>query len=146
MRNKSIMIYSKLLKLVLKSFKKDEIFFGICPQKLEKAWRSKLELTSLAWTFKSSSIKLLVPLLLQMLLGSKINSHISLNFCPDHQDRRWVVKLWMPNTLWFQLEDTVLLIGTLLLFDPVLFPKYEVCLIFQQKRPVSYMGCAQLRV
>ena len=28
-------------------------------------------------------------------------------------------------TLWCQLEDTVLLIGTLLLFDPVLFPKYE---------------------
>ena len=26
------------------------------------------------------------------------------------------------GTLWFQLEDTVLLIGTLLLFDPV-FPK-----------------------
>ena len=24
--------------------------------------------------------------ILQMLLGSKINSHISLNFCPDHQD------------------------------------------------------------
>ena len=29
------------------------------------------------------------------------------------------------RTLWCQLEDTVLLIGTLLLFDPVLFPKYE---------------------
>ena len=28
-------------------------------------------------------------------------------------------------TLWFQLEDTGLLIGTLLLFDPVLFPIYE---------------------
>ena len=28
-------------------------------------------------------------------------------------------------TLWCQLEDTVLLIGTLLLYDPVLFPKYE---------------------
>ena len=28
-------------------------------------------------------------------------------------------------TLWCQLEDTVLLISTLLLFDPVLFPKYE---------------------
>ena len=28
-------------------------------------------------------------------------------------------------TLWCQLEDTVLLIGTLLLFVPVLFPKYE---------------------
>ena len=33
------------------------------------------------------------------------------------------------NTLWFQLEDTVLLIGTLLLFDPVLFPKYEAWLL-----------------
>ena len=32
-------------------------------------------------------------------------------------------------TLWFQLEDTVLLIGTLLLFDPVLFPKYEAWLL-----------------
>ena len=31
---------------------------------------------------------------------------------------------WL-GSLWFQLEDTVLLIGTLLLFDPVLFPKYE---------------------
>ena len=29
-------------------------------------------------------------------------------------------------TLWCQLEDTVLLIGTLLLLDPILFPKYEV--------------------
>ena len=28
-------------------------------------------------------------------------------------------------TLWSQLKDTVLLIGTLLLFDPVLFTKYE---------------------
>ena len=27
--------------------------------------------------------------------------------------------------LWFQLEDTVLLFGTLLLFDPALFPKHE---------------------
>ena len=29
------------------------------------------------------------------------------------------------STLWCQLEDTVLLIDTFLLFDPVLFPKYE---------------------
>ena len=29
------------------------------------------------------------------------------------------------HTLWCQLEDTVLLMGTLLLFNPVLFPKYE---------------------
>ena len=28
-------------------------------------------------------------------------------------------------TLWFQSEDTVLLIGTFLLFDPVLFPIYK---------------------
>ena len=34
-----------------------------------------------------------------------------------------------PCTLWCQLEDTVLLIGTLLLFDPVLFPKYEAWLL-----------------
>ena len=32
-------------------------------------------------------------------------------------------------TLWCQLEDSVLLIGTLLLFDPVLFPKYEAWLL-----------------
>ena len=49
--------------MLQKSFKKGQIFFGIYPKKLEKAWWSKLELTSLAWTFKSSSIKLLVPLL-----------------------------------------------------------------------------------
>ena len=28
-------------------------------------------------------------------------------------------------TLWCHLEDTVLLIGTVLLFSPILFPKYE---------------------
>ena len=32
-------------------------------------------------------------------------------------------------TLWCQLEDMVLLIGTVLLFDPVLFPKYEAPLL-----------------
>ena len=32
-------------------------------------------------------------------------------------------------TLWCQLEVTVLLIGTLLLFDPVLFLKYEAWLL-----------------
>ena len=49
MKKKSMMIYPKLLKLLqVKSFKKDEIFFGICPQKLEKACWSKLELTGLA--------------------------------------------------------------------------------------------------
>ena len=30
--------------------------------------------------------------MLQMLLASKINSHISSNFCPDHQDGRWIIK------------------------------------------------------
>ena len=34
-------------------------------------------------------------------------------------------EIFKVGTLWFQIEDTVLLIGTLLLFDPVLFPKYE---------------------
>ena len=34
----------------------------------------------------------------------------------------------VPYTLWCQLEDTILLIGTLLLFDPILFPKYEAWL------------------
>ena len=48
MKKKSMMIYPKLLKLLLKSFKKDEIFFGIWQQKLEKACWSKLELTGLA--------------------------------------------------------------------------------------------------
>ena len=33
---------------------------------------------------------------------------------------------FIANTLWVQLEDTVLLIGTLLLFDPALFPIMEV--------------------
>ena len=28
-------------------------------------------------------------------------------------------------TLWFQLEDMVLLIGTLVFFDPILLPIYE---------------------
>ena len=32
-------------------------------------------------------------------------------------------------TFWFQLEDMVLLIGTLLLFDPALFPIYEAWLL-----------------
>ena len=32
-------------------------------------------------------------------------------------------------TLWFQLEDTVLLFGTFLLFDPLLFPMYEAGLL-----------------
>ena len=30
--------------------------------------------------------------ILQMLLASKINSHISSKFCPDHQDGRWIIK------------------------------------------------------
>ena len=34
-------------------------------------------------------------------------------------------------TLWCQIEDTVLLIGTLLLFDPVLFTKYEERLLIE---------------
>ena len=33
------------------------------------------------------------------------------------------------GTLVFQLEDTVLLFGTLLLFDPIHFPKSKTCLI-----------------
>ena len=33
------------------------------------------------------------------------------------------------STLWFHLEDTVLLIGTVLLFSPILFSKYEVWLL-----------------
>ena len=37
--------------------------------------------------------------------------------------------LFILFTLWCQLEDSVLLIGTLLLFDPVLFPNYEAWLL-----------------
>jgi len=33
---------------------------------------------------------------------------------------------YFPFTLWFQLEDTIPLINTLLLFDPVIFQKYAV--------------------
>ena len=33
------------------------------------------------------------------------------------------------RTLWCQCQDTVLLISTLLLFDPVLFPKHEAWLL-----------------
>ena len=43
---------------------------------------------------------------------------------------RWKWKYrFVLDTLWFQLEDTVLLIGTLLIFDPVLFPIYEALLL-----------------
>ena len=35
--------------------------------------------------------------LLQMLLDSKINSHISYNFCPDLQDGRWILKALNAN-------------------------------------------------
>ena len=34
-----------------------------------------------------------------------------------------------PRTLVFQLEDTVRLFGTLLLLDPIHFPKSEPCLL-----------------
>ena len=37
--------------------------------------------------------------------------------------RRYIITKHM--CLWFQLEDTVLLIGKLLLFDPVIFSIYE---------------------
>ena len=50
------------------------------------------------------------------------------------------------TTLLFHLEDAVLSFATLLLFDPVLFPKNEVCLligsIHSAMRPVFYMDCA----
>ena len=41
--------------------------------------------------------------------------------------RLWCIvgTVLMACTLWCQLEDTVQLIGTLLLLDPILFPKYE---------------------
>ena len=35
--------------------------------------------------------------ILQMLLSSKIKSHISSNFCPDHQDGRWIIKALNAN-------------------------------------------------
>ena len=80
-----------------------------------------------------------------------INFNLNLsNICKSRQ--RWVLNYWYgqifgssrlvrvqwspehkcqntPCTLWCQLEDTVLLIGTLLLFDPVVFPKYEAWLL-----------------
>ena len=37
-----------------------------------------------------------------------------------------ITKITEQSTLWFQIEDNVLLIGTFLSFDPVLFPIYEV--------------------
>ena len=62
---------------------------------------------------------------------TSIHSHL----CHSTRSRKVRLYLFGPNdiepqaaessTLWFQLEDMVLLIGTLLLFDPVLFPKYE---------------------
>ena len=42
-------------------------------------------------------------------------------------------KIGVGLTLWCQLEDTVLLIGTLLKLDPVLFPKYEAWLLIGKK-------------
>ena len=42
-----------------------------------------------------------------------------------NRDFPTVVDLAKLGTLWCQLKDTVLLIGTLLLFDPVVFPNYE---------------------
>ena len=48
-------------------------------------------------------------------------------FSTEASKEQWSKHLW--HTLWFQLEDTVLLIGTLLLFDTVLFPKYEAWLL-----------------
>jgi len=35
--------------------------------------------------------------MLQMLLASKINSHISSNFCPDLQDGGWILKALNAN-------------------------------------------------
>ena len=55
-------------------------------------------------------------------------------FAVHNNSTNWSAALWMMHggrrdtpgiTLWFQLEDTVLLIDTLLLFDPVLLPIYE---------------------
>ena len=39
--------------------------------------------------------------ILQMLLASKINSHISSNFCPDHQDGSWIIKAL--NATWYKI-------------------------------------------
>ena len=38
---------------------------------------------------------------LQMLLPSKINSHISSNFGQDHQDGRWIIKAFNAN--WYKI-------------------------------------------
>jgi len=41
------------------------------------------------------------------------------------------------STLWFNLEGTVLFIGTFLLPDPALFPKYEGCLLIASIHPAK---------
>ena len=52
--------------------------------------------------------------ILQMLLASKINAHISSNFCPDLQDGRWILKALNANWYWilqvFRLSHVVLAI------------------------------------
>ena len=52
-----------------------------------------------------------------------ISQAISHIFCPVVITRLFIA------TLVFQLEDTVRLFGTLLLLDPIHFPKSEPCLI-----------------
>ena len=48
-----------------------------------------------------------------------------------------IVNKVLPSTLVFQLEDTVCLFGTLLLLDPIHFPKGEPCLIIGSVCPIG---------
>ena len=50
-----------------------------------------------AWVFSKMLKKTVLAHMLQMLLASKINFHISSNFCPDHQDGRWIIKALNAN-------------------------------------------------
>ena len=62
------------------------------------------------------------PAMKLMNIGESIFTQASFFFCPHFGSCN-------NTTLVFQLEDTVRLFGTLLLLDPIHFPKSEPCLI-----------------
>ena len=51
----------------------------------------------LTWAHSTMFKFSLLAHLLQMLLGSKMKYHINSNFCPDHQDGRWIIKALNAN-------------------------------------------------
>ena len=63
--------------------------------------------------------------------------------CSLKQDTANFLNIASGLTLWCQLQATVLLIGTLLLFDPVLFPKYEAYNL-QFVRNVHFFGSMKI--